>query len=181
MEGDGMKDYRLVPRISEAEIMEQVDRVAEEVNRDYAGQSLLLVGILKGAYVFLADLARRLTMPVEVDFVRLASYGQSSETSGEVRITKDLELPVRGRHVLVVEDIVDTGLTLDWYLRHLKHLDAASVKLCAFVDKYERREVDVPLDYVGIRVPEGFLVGYGLDFAEKHRNLGGIFEVEFLE
>jgi hypoxanthine phosphoribosyltransferase len=176
-----MKDYRLVPRVSEAEIMEQVDRVAEEINRDYSGQSLLLVGILKGAYVFIADLARRLTMPIEVDFVRLASYGKSSETSGEVRITKDLELPVRGRHVLVVEDIVDTGLTLDWYLRHLKHLDAASVKLCAFLDKVERREVDVPLDYVGIQVPEGFLVGYGLDFAEKHRNLGGIYEVEFLE
>jgi hypoxanthine phosphoribosyltransferase len=131
--------------------------------------------------VFVADLARRLTVPVEVDFVRLASYGKGSETSGEVRITKDLELPVRGRHVLVVEDIVDTGLTLDWYLRHLKHLDAASVKLCAFLDKVERREVDVPLDYVGIQVPEGFLVGYGLDFAEKHRNLGGIYEVEFLE
>jgi hypoxanthine phosphoribosyltransferase len=176
-----MKDYRLVTRLSEAEIAEQVDRMAGEINRDFGGEPLLLVGILKGAWVFLADLARRLTMPVEVDFVRLASYGQGSETSGEVRITKDLELPVRGRHVLVVEDIVDTGLTLHWYLRYLRHMDAASVKLCAFIDKVERRQVDVPLDYVGIRVPDGFLVGYGLDFAEKHRNLSGIYEVEFLE
>ncbi|MCU0587638.1 MAG: hypoxanthine phosphoribosyltransferase [Syntrophobacteraceae bacterium] len=175
-----MKDYRLVARISEAEIAEQVDRLAQEINRDHGGEPLLVIGILKGAWMFLADLTRRLAMPVEVDFVRLASYGLGSETSGEVRITKDLELPVRGRHVLVVEDIVDTGLTLEWYLRHLKHLDAASVKLCAFIDKYERREAEVPLDYVGIRVPEGFLVGYGLDFAEKHRNLGAIYEVEFL-
>jgi len=175
-----MNDYRLVARFSEAEIAEQVDRVAEEINRDYHGEPLLLVGILKGAWVFLADLARRLTMPVEVDFVRLASYGQGSESSGEVRITKDLELPVRGRHVLVVEDIVDTGLTLDWYLRHLNHMEAGSVKLCAFIDKYERRRVPIPIDYVGIRIPDGFLVGYGLDFAEKHRNLSGIYEVEFL-
>jgi hypoxanthine phosphoribosyltransferase len=175
-----MKDYRLVPRVSEAEILEQVDRMAEAINRDYAGEPLLLIGILKGAYVFLSDLARRLTMPVEIDFVRLASYGQGAVSSGEVRITKDIELPVRGRHVLVVEDIVDTGLTLDWYLKHLRHLDAASVKLCAFIDKYECHKVDVPLDYVGIRIPDGFLVGYGLDFAEKHRNLGGIYEVEFL-
>jgi hypoxanthine phosphoribosyltransferase len=175
-----MKDYRLVPRISEAEIMARVDLMAEAINRDYAGEPLLLIGILKGAYIFLADLARRLTMPVEVDFVRLASYGQGAVSSGEVRITKDIELSVRGRHVLVVEDIVDTGLTLDWYLKHLRHLDTASVKLCAFIDKYECHKVDVPLDYVGIRIPDGFLVGYGLDFAEKHRNLGGIYEVEFL-
>lgn len=175
-----MKDYRLVSRISEAEIMEQVDLLAAAINRDYAGESLLLIGILKGAFVFLADLARRLTMPVEIDFVRLASYGQGAVSSGDVRITKDVELPIRGRHVLVVEDIVDTGLTLDWYLKHLRHLDAASVKLCAFIDKYECHKVEVPLDYVGIRIPNGFLVGYGLDFAEKHRNLGGIYEVEFL-
>lgn len=175
-----MKDYRLVPRVSEAEIMEQVDLLAEAINRDYAGEPLLLIGVLKGAYIFLADLARRLTMPVEIDFVRLASYGEGAVTSGEVRITKDLELPVRGRHVLVVEDIVDTGLTLDWYLKHLQHLDTASVKLCAFIDKYECHKVEVPLDYVGIRIPDGFLVGYGLDFAERHRNLGGIYEVEFL-
>lgn len=175
-----MKDYRLAARFSEAEVAEQVGRVAQEINRHYGDEPLLLVGILKGAWVFLADLARSLTMPVEVDFVRLASYGQGSESTGEVRITKDLELPVRGRHVLVVEDIVDTGFTLDWYLRHLNHMGAASVRICALIDKYERRRVDVPLDYVGIRVPDGFLVGYGLDFAEKHRNLRGIYEVEFL-
>ena len=132
-----------------------------------------------GHIVFLADLARRLEIPVQIDFVRLASYGQNANSSGSVEITKDIELPVEGRHVLVVEDIIDTGLTLAWYLDYLKKQQPASVKTCAMIDKKERREADVPLDYVGISVQSGFLVGYGLDFAEKHRNLPAIYEVRF--
>ena len=176
-----MEDYRLVLRISAEELKKQVNDLAARINRDYEGKSLIVVGILKGACIFLSDLVRRLSMPVEIDFVRLASYGKSSETSGEIKLTKDVELPVEGRHVLVVEDIVDTGTTLVWFIDYLRQRQPESVKICALVDKLERREVEVPLDYVGIRVDKGFLVGYGLDFAEKHRNLPEIHEVEFLK
>ena len=176
-----MENYRLVPCISAEELEKQVNHLAACINRDYEGKSLVVIGILNGACIFLSDLVRRLSVPVEIDFVRLASYGKGSVTSGEVRITKDVELPVEGRHVLVVEDIVDTGATLLWFLDYLRRWQPESVRICALVDKSERREVEVPLDYVGIRVDKGFLVGYGLDFAEKHRNLPGIHEVEFLK
>ena len=176
-----MEPYRLVLRIAAEEVERQVKDLAELINRDYEGQSLIVIGILKGACIFLSDLVRRLSMPVEIDFVRLASYGKGSQTSGEIRITKDIELPVEGRHVLVVEDIVDTGTTLVWFLDYLRRRRPESVRICALVDKLERREVEVPLDYVGIRVNKGFLVGYGLDFAEQHRNLPDIHEVEFLK
>ncbi len=176
-----MKPYQLVPCITEAEIANRLDGLAARLNADYRGQDLLVIGILKGACIFLSDLVRRLEMPVQIDFVRLASYGQKDSSSGTVAITKDIELPVEGRHVLVVEDIVDTGLTLAWYLDYLKKLQPTSVKTCAMIDKKERREVEVVLDYVGIGVAGGFLVGYGLDFAEKHRNLPAIYEVKFEE
>ena len=176
-----MSNYRLVPCISAEELEKQVNELAARINRDYEGKSLIVIGILKGACIFLSDLVRRLSMPVEIDFVRLASYGKGSATSGEVTITKDVEMPIEGRHLLVVEDIVDTGTTLVWLLDHLRERQPESVKICALVDKLERRQVEVPLDYVGIRVDKGFLVGYGLDFAEKHRNLPEIHEVEFLE
>jgi hypoxanthine phosphoribosyltransferase len=176
-----MKPYKLVPCITESEITSHLKGLAARINRDYQGRDLLLIGILKGACIFLSDLARRLDMPVQIDFVRLASYGQKDSSSGTVAITKDIELPVEGRHVLVVEDIIDTGLTLAWYLDYLKKLNPASVRTCAMIDKKERREVDVAVDYVGISVDGGFLVGYGLDFAEKHRNLPAIYEVQFEE
>jgi hypoxanthine phosphoribosyltransferase len=175
-----MKPYRLVLRFSEAELEDRVEGLASRINQDCAGMNLVVIGVLKGCWIFLSDLVRRLSMPVEVDFVRLASYGKESQTSGEIKITKDIELPVKGRHVLVVEDIVDTGTTLVWFLEHLRRHQPESVRICVLVDKLERREVEVPLDYVGIRVDKGFLVGYGLDFAEQHRNLPAIHEVEFL-
>jgi hypoxanthine phosphoribosyltransferase len=176
-----MEKYRLVPCISAKELEKQVNELAARINQDYEGKSLIVIAILKGACIFMSDLVRRLSVPVEIDFVRLTSYGKGSVTSGEIKLTKDLELPVEGRHLLVVEDIVDTGTTLVWLLDHLRGRHPESVKICALVDKLERREVQVPLDYVGIRVDKGFLVGYGLDFAEKHRNLPAIHEVEFLE
>lgn len=175
-----MKPYRLVLRFSAEALGQQVKDLASRINRDYAGKSLMVVGILNGACIFLSDLVRQLSMPVEIDFVRLASYGKGSQSSGEIRITKDVELPVAGRHVLVVEDIVDTGTTLAWFLDFLRRRQPESVRICALVDKLERREVELPLDYVGIRVDKGFLVGYGLDYAEQHRNLPDIHEVEFL-
>jgi hypoxanthine phosphoribosyltransferase len=163
--------------LSREEIARKVQELAKQIDRDYAGQDLLLLGILKGAFIFLADLARALEVSTEVDFVRLMSYGASTETSGEVHITKDLELPIKDRHVLVVEDIVDAGLTLDFLLGHLASHNPASLKVCCLIDKRERRQVDVPLDYVGFTVEKGFLVGYGLDRGEKFRNLPEVYEL----
>ena len=174
-----MQKYRLVPLISAEELEKHVNELAARINLDYEGKSLVVVGILNGACIFLSDLVRRISVPVEIDFVRLASYGKDTTTSGEIKITKDVELPVEGRHVLIVEDIVDSGTTLVWLLNYLRERQPESMKICALIDKLERREVEVPLDYVGIRVDKGFLVGYGLDFAEKHRNLPAIHEVEF--
>lgn len=171
--------YQLVPAISSRELETTVEHLAQRINSDYEGKSLILVGILKGAFIFLSDLARRIEVPVRIDFVRLASYGLETETSGKINITKDMELKVRGEHVLIVEDIVDTGTTLAWYLDHLREGGAASVRICALIDKKERRQIEVPLDYVGISVDEGFLVGYGLDYSENHRNLPAIYEVKF--
>jgi hypoxanthine phosphoribosyltransferase len=172
--------YELVQRISSEELQMRLDELAEQINQDYQGKSLIVIGVLKGAFVFLADLVRRISSPLEVDFVRLASYGVSTETSGKIQITKDIEISIKGRHVLVVEDIVDTGLTLAWYLEHLQSFNPESIKVCALIDKFERRQTSIPLDYVGIRMEKGFLVGYGLDYSEKHRNLPGICEVQFL-
>jgi hypoxanthine phosphoribosyltransferase len=176
-----MRRYQLQLLISAEEVEQHVDAVAVQINNDYDSRNPVLIGILKGSFVFLADLVRRLRFPVEIDFVRLASYGTNAETSGEIRITKDIELAVQGRDVIVVEDIVDTGTTLAWYLQHLRSYQPASVKVCALIDKHERRLADVSLDYVCIRVDKGFLVGYGLDFSEKFRNLPGIHEVQFLD
>ena len=176
-----MEEYRLVPVVTSEALEDRLKELGAQISRDYEGKNLIVVGILKGAFVFLADLVRRLSLPVEVDFVRLASYGSDAETSGVVEITKDLELPVCGRHVLVVEDIVDTGTTLAWFLDRLRTAQAESVKVCALIDKAERRQVEVPLDYVGLSLEKGFLVGYGLDFSEKFRNLPGIYEVQFLK
>lgn len=171
--------HQLVERISSERIEECLNALAERINRDYAGKRLILIGILKGAFIFMADLARRLSVPVKLDFVRLASYGDKSETSGSVRITKDLELPVAGEHILVVEDIVDTGITLRWFLDYLEKLGPESVKVCALIDKMERRETEVFVDYKGISLDSGFLVGYGLDFSEEYRHLPGIYEIIF--
>jgi len=171
-------EYQLVERISPDRLDSCLNSLAERINRDYSGKSLVLIGVLKGAFIFMADLARRLSIPVQMDFVRLASYGEKSETCGSVQITKDIELSVKGRHVLVVEDIVDTGITINFYLEHLKTHCPESVRVCALIDKSERRRVEVAVDYVGLSM-DGFLVGYGLDFSEKHRNLPAIYEVIF--
>jgi hypoxanthine phosphoribosyltransferase len=154
---------------------EAVDRrvreLAGEISRDFAGRELLVVGVLKGAFVFMADLVRAMSVPCCVDFVRLASYGAGSVSSGEVRITMDLEMPVAGRDVLVVEDIVDTGLTLCRLLETLRERGAASLKVCVLLDKTARRRVPFAADYVGFTIPDRFVVGYGLDWNEKYRFL----------
>jgi hypoxanthine phosphoribosyltransferase len=163
--------------ISREAIANRVKELAAVISRDYAGKDPLLVGILKGGFIFLADLARALDFPVQVDFVRLKSYGAGTKTSGEVHISKDVELPLQGRHVLIVEDIVDAGLTLDFLLGHLASFQPASLKICCLIDKKERRQVEVPIDYVGFTVEKGFLVGYGLDSGEKFRTLPDVYEI----
>lgn len=158
-------------------IARRIAELGAQLSRDYQGLEPILVGVLKGAFIFLADLVRALEFPVEVDFVRLASYGAGTQSSGAVHLSKDLELPVHGRHVLIVEDISDAGLTLDVLRRHLAARQPASLKICCLIDKRERRQVEVPLDYVGFTIPKGFLVGYGLDCGEKLRTLPEVYEI----
>jgi len=164
--------------IKSEQIAGAVNRLASELNRDYRGKNPLLIGILKGSFVFMADLVRRLDMPLEVDFVRLSSYGSGTESSGKIRISGKLDLPVEGRHVVVVEDIIDTGLTTAYLLRRIKRNKPASAALCALTEKPSRRKVDVKIDYLGFSVPDKFIVGYGIDWDEKYRNLPDICYIE---
>jgi hypoxanthine phosphoribosyltransferase len=160
--------------ISASEISAKLDELAAEVSRDYAGKELLLVGVLKGALFVVADLHRRLTVPAAVDFMAVSSYGSATTSSGVVRILKDLDTEIEGRHVLVAEDIVDSGLTLSYLLKNLRSRRPASVEVLSLLTKPSRREVDLPIRYVGFEVPDVFVVGYGLDFSEQYRGLGDI-------
>ena len=153
------------------DLRHRVRELAEEISRDYAGRDLLLIGVLKGAFLFLADLMRHLEVPCEVDFMAVASYGSSTESSGVVRILKDLDAPLEARDVLIVEDIVDSGLTLQYLLRTLQARGPASLEVCALLTKPDRRRVDLPARYVGFEIPDKFAIGYGLDYAERYRNL----------
>ena len=157
--------------ISEEQIRDRLKDLGGQINRDYAGLNPLLIGVLKGACFFLSDLMRAVDTRLSVEFMAISSYGSSTRTSGEVRIMKDLDVPIEGRHILVVEDIVDTGLTLSYLLANLQSRGAASVKLAALLDKFERRQKEVTIDYLGFKIPDEFVVGYGLDFAERYRNL----------
>jgi hypoxanthine phosphoribosyltransferase len=149
----------------------RVRELGEAISRDYAGRRLLLVGVLKGAVFFLSDLMRFIDIPVEVDFMAVASYGSATDSSGVVRILKDLDIAIEGRDVLIVEDIVDSGLTLQYLLRNLGSRNPASLEVCALLTKPDRRKVDLPTRYVGFEIPDRFVIGYGLDYAERHRNL----------
>lgn len=160
--------------LSRTEIAAAIDRLAAEVRRDYLGKCPLLVGILKGSFVFMADLVRRLDFPLEIDFVRLSSYGHGTESSGQVRVVQGLRSPVRGREVLVIEDIVDTGLTDSYFLEYLRKKRPASLRLCSLLDKPARRRFPVTIDYLGFSIPDRFVVGYGLDLDEKYRNLSDV-------
>jgi hypoxanthine phosphoribosyltransferase len=153
------------------ELEHRVRELAGEVSRDYADRELLLVGVLKGAVFFLSDLMRHLEVDCEVDFMAVSSYGSSTDSSGVVRILKDLDVSIEGRHVLIVEDIVDSGLTLSYLLRTLRARNPASLEVCALLTKPERRKVDLPIRYVGFEIPNRFAIGYGLDHAERFRNL----------
>lgn len=153
------------------DLLRRVGELGAEIARDYAGRPLLLVGVLKGAVFFLSDLMRFIEIPVEVDFMAVASYGSATDSSGVVRILKDLDVAIEGRDVLIVEDIVDSGLTLQYLMRNLGSRNPRTLEVCALLTKPERRKVDLPTRYVGFEIPDRFVVGYGLDYAERYRNL----------
>ena len=157
--------------IDEATLQARIAELGAEISADYAGRDLLMVGVLKGAVFFMADLMRELTVTCEIDFMAISSYGAATDSSGVVRILKDLDINIAGRDVLVVEDIIDSGLTLSYLMRNLRARRPASLEICALLTKPDRRRIDVPVRYVGFEIPNRFVIGYGLDFAERYRNL----------
>jgi hypoxanthine phosphoribosyltransferase len=157
--------------ISKNRLKKRVRELAGKISRDYRGKKLVLIGVLKGSFIFLSDLVRELELPVEIDFIQVSSYGASRVTSGVIKIKKDIDLPIVGKHILIVEDIVDFGYTLDYLLKFLAGKKAKSVKICALLDKPSRRRVRVPIAYRGFTGPDEFVVGYGLDYNEELRNL----------
>ena len=165
--------------ISEADVEAKIAELGAQISKDYEGESVFLLCILKGGVFFTAELAKRITVPVSLDFMSVSSYGAETESSGVVRIIKDLDTSIEGKNVLVVEDIIDTGRTLAYLLENLKHRNPKSLKLCALLDKPERRVSDVAVDYKGFEIPDEFVVGYGMDYDQKYRNLPYIGVVEF--
>ncbi|MCK9274675.1 MAG: hypoxanthine phosphoribosyltransferase [Syntrophales bacterium] len=159
-------------------IDKKVKELADKISDDYKECDLMLVGILKGAFIFLADLSRNLKIPHCVDFARLASYGTGTKSSGIIEITKDVELPVAGKDIILVEDIIDTGITISYFLQKISEKNPRSVKCCALIDKKQRREINFETHYVGFSLDEGFIVGYGLDYNERYRNLPDIYVLD---
>jgi hypoxanthine phosphoribosyltransferase len=157
--------------LSQAAIQERVGELGKVISKDYARSSPLLVGVLKGVVFFMADLLRSITIPVEVDFIAISSYSPETRGQGFVRLVKDLEIPIQGRHILFIEDVIDTGLTLNYILNNLRARQPASLEVCVLFDKAERRLIDIPIKYKGFDLPDRFVVGYGLDHREKYRNL----------
>ena len=157
--------------IEEETLRARVAELGASITEDYRGRDLLLVGVLKGAVFFMADLMRHVDVPCEVDFMAISSYGAATDSSGVVRILKALDINIEGRNVLVVEDIIDSGLTLSYLMRNLESREPASLEICALLTKPERREIDVPVRWIGFEIPNKFVIGYGLDFAERYRNL----------
>ena len=157
--------------LTEEQIADIVKKMGKQISEDYKDKNLLLVSVLKGSLIFMADLMREITIPCSIDFLSVSSYGSGTSTTGEVRILKDLDASLEGKDLLVVEDILDSGVTLSFLLKNLLSRNPASVRLCTFLDKPERRRVDIKADYVGASVPDKFIVGYGLDYAEKYRNV----------
>lgn len=172
-----MDQYRLNRLLTAEEIASIVKRLADQISRDYEGRELILICILKGAFMFLSDLIRYLRIPVQIDFVRLASYGAGMKSSGLITLTKGIELPIGGKEVLIVEDIIDSGLTIKYLKDQLLLLNPRSVKVCALLDKKARREVEVDIEYLGKEIEDVFVVGYGIDFNEAYRHLPEIYYV----
>ena len=162
----------LIPRKS---IEKRVKELANQISLDYEGRDPVLIGVLKGVIFFLADLARELSIPAKIDFIRAASYGSGMTSGRAIQLTKDIGIPIQGKPVILVEDIVDTGLTLTHIMQEVERKDPESIRICALIEKIERQEIKVPIDYCGFRIKEGFIIGYGLDFDEKYRNLPDLY------
>jgi len=167
-----------IPFLEKNDIDKMVATVAQKISADYQDSEPVLIGVLKGAFIFISDLVRHLTIPVQLDFLRAASYGSGTASSGEIRLTKDVEIDIRDKDVLVIEDIIDTGLTLDYIINHLKAFAPKTIKVCTLLNKRERRVSEIEVDYACYEVEKGFLVGYGLDYAENYRNLPEIYHLK---
>ena len=167
--------------LSEKEVDDRIQAIGEQISSDYAGKQVHLICVLKGGSFFLCELAKRITVPVSLDFMSVSSYGSETKSSGVVKIIKDLDEPIKGKDVLVIEDIVDSGRTLSYLMEMLKDRGPASLKLCTLLDKPDRRVIDVPVDYTGFEIPDEFVVGYGLDYDQRYRNLPYIGFVEDAE
>ncbi|MGL5512667.1 MAG: hypoxanthine phosphoribosyltransferase [Sporomusa sp.] len=169
--------------LTEVQIADQVKKMGAAITADYAGKEILMIGVLRGAFIFMADLVRAINLPVAVDFMALSSYGAATSSSGIVRILKDLEENIENKHVLIVEDIIDSGLTIKYLIENLSSRKPASIKICTLMSKPDRRKVEVPIAYNGFTIPDYFVVGYGLDYAEKYRNLPfiGVLKSEIYE
>jgi hypoxanthine phosphoribosyltransferase len=173
-----MKEFKKKILYTSDEIDRRVRHLARKISHDFQGRDLILIAVLKGAFIFLADLVRYLEIPVQIDFVRLASYGSGTESSGTIKITKDIELSIAGKDVLIVDDIADTGFSLNFLRNRLLQANPSSLKICVMIDKRSRREAEITLDYVGFSLESDFLVGYGLDCDEQFRCLPEIYEIE---
>ena len=172
-----MEDENMGLLYSKEEIARKITDIAGQITKDYQNKEVILIGILKGAIVFLADLMRNLRIPIKIDFVRLSSYGSKSKSSGEIMITKDIDLSIEGKDVVIVEDILDSGLTLSFLIEKLKAKNPKSLRSCVLINKTERQEIKIEADYVAFRLEEGFVVGYGLDFDERYRHLPDIYKI----
>ena len=173
-----MEEDKLVLLYSKDEIAQKTAKLADQISEDYGEREVVLICILKGAFIFMSDLVRNLTIPIRIDFLRVASYGSQSQSSGKLAVTKDIELSIEGKDIIIVEDILDSGLTLSYLIDKLSAKKPRSIKLCVLIDKTERREAKVSPDYVGFRLEKGFIVGYGLDFNEQYRHLPDIYRIE---
>jgi len=167
------------PFLNRDEIHCLVADIADRISSDYKNNDPVLIGVLKGSFIFLSDLVRQLTIPAEIDFVGASSYGCDAQSSENIRLTKPLQIDIRNKHVIIIEDIIDTGLTLAYLIDYIKSFEPSNLKICSLLDKRERRQVDLEIDYVGKIVEKGFLVGYGLDYAERYRNLPELYCLKF--
>ncbi len=168
----------LIPVLNKDDIEKMVADIAQKISYDYKDSELVLIGVLKGAFVFMSDLIRKITIPVKIDFVSISSYGSNTVSSKKINLTKVIEINIKNKDILIVEDIVDTGLTLTYLIDYLKTFDPKSVKICALLDKYERRETEIEVAYPCHRLEKGFVVGYGIDYAEDYRNLPAIYHLK---
>ena len=168
----------LIEILSKSDIERKVTSIGKIISEEYKDSNLVLIGALKGSFMFLADLARSISVPTQIGFVGVSSYGSGTESSGTIKVTKELDLDITGKAVLIVEDIVDTGLTLQFIVEYLQSYNPESIKICSLIDKNERRKVDVDVDYACHKISEGFLVGYGMDYSEDYRNLAAIYHLK---